>query len=105
MDTMCLAGTAFVASSQPLAVQRFTARSLVPQKIPVESLNGKKCDEPSLTRDEATRYVTNTGVSCGRSAEAWCESATGRATVHVTVRVRTTPARQLPRRCGTRQKI
>jgi hypothetical protein len=63
MDTVCLTGSAFVASSQPLVVQRFTARSFVVQKIRVERLNGKICDEPSLLRDKATGYVTNAGGS------------------------------------------
>jgi hypothetical protein len=63
MDTMCLTGSAFVASLQPFVVQRFTARSFVVQKILVERLSGKKCDEPSLSRDEVTGYVTNTGGS------------------------------------------
>jgi hypothetical protein len=48
---------------QPLIFQRFTARSFMVQKILVERLNGKKCDEPSLPRDKATCYVTNTGGS------------------------------------------
>src|ERR1700722_19929034 len=38
-------------------------------------------------------------------ARRWTLEELGSLTVHVTVRVRIEPARELPRRCGMRQKI
>jgi hypothetical protein len=84
---------AFVALSQLFELRPFTAYRLSSRKILVEARNGEKCDEPFLRGDKATAYVMNTCDSRALSADACCESPIGGSIVHVTVRVRTTPAR------------